>query len=282
MNYRHAFHAGNFGDVLKHIVMVALLERLAQKDKPFFFLDTHAGRGRYDLDGEASRKSGEASAGIRRLAAASDLPPLVTRYLDLVRGFAAGNAERIRFYPGSPWIAAMLMRPFDRAALCELAPLEASYARREFSRDPRFAVHLRDGYEALKALLPPKEHRGLVLIDPPYETQEKELAQVADSLAAAQKRWPQGVYAAWYPIKRAATIDGFHASLESRGISRLLVAELSIHPEDSTVGLNGSGMVLLNPPWKTDEDLAAALPAVHAAMSPSGTGGTRVEWLVPE
>jgi len=282
LNYRHAFHAGNFGDVLKHIVLVALLERLAQKDKPFFFLDTHAGRGRYDLDGEAARKSGEANAGIRRLAEARDLPPLAARYLGLVRGFDPENAGRIRFYPGSPWIAAMLMRPEDRAALCELAPREAECARREFSRDGRFAIHLRDGYEALKALLPPKERRGLALIDPPYETQEQELAQVADSLATAQRRWPQGVYAAWYPIKRAATIDGFHASLAGRGASRLLVAELSIHPEDSAVGLNGSGMALLNPPWKTDEELAAALPAVHAALSPSGAGGTRVEWLVPE
>jgi len=282
MNYRHAFHAGNFGDVFKHIALVALLERLAQKDKPFFFLDTHAGRGRYDLDGEAARRSGEAGAGIRRLAAAKDPPPLVARYLGLVRDFDANNADRIRFYPGSPWIAAMLMRPADRAALCELAPLEADVLRREFARDARFAVHLRDGYEGLKALLPPRERRGLVLIDPPYETQEMELTQVADSLAAAQKRWPQGVYAAWYPIKRTATIDSFHASLVSRGINRLLVAELSIHPEDSAIGLNGSGMILLNPPWKTDEDLAETLPAVHAALSPSGAGGTRVEWLVPE
>jgi len=281
MNYRHAFHAGNFGDVLKHIVLVALLERLAQKDKPFFFLDTHAGRGRYDLEGEAARRSGEAGAGVCRLAAAT-LPPLVTRYLDLVRGFDPANAGRIRFYPGSPWIAAMLMRPVDRAALCELAPMEADSLRREFARDLRVAVHRRDGYEALKALLPPRERRGLVLIDPPYETQEREFAQLADSLAAAQRHWPQGVYAAWYPIKRAAAIDGFHASLAGRGVTRLLVVELSIHPEDNTVGLNGSGMVLLNPPWKTDADLAAALPAVHAVLSPSGSGGTRVEWLVPE
>jgi hypothetical protein len=165
MNYRHAFHAGNFGDVLKHIVLVALLERLAQKDKPFFFLDTHAGRGRYDLDGEAARKSGEASAGIRLLAEARDLPPLVARYLGLVRAFDPANAERIRFYPGSPCIAAMLMRPDDRAALCELAPREAESVRREFAHDGRFAIHLRDGYEALKALLPPKERRGLALID---------------------------------------------------------------------------------------------------------------------
>jgi 23S rRNA (adenine2030-N6)-methyltransferase len=282
MNYRHAFHAGNFGDVFKHIVLVGLLQRLAQKEKPYFFLDTHAGRGRYDLEGDAARRSGEAAAGIHRLAATRGLPPLVARYLNLVRGFDPANGDRIRFYPGSPRIAAMLMRPADRAALCELAPVEADCLRQEFARDGRFAVHLRDGYEALKALLPPRERRGLVLIDPPYEAQEKELAQVADSLAAAQRRWPQGVYAAWYPIKRAATIAGFHASLAGCGVTRLLVAELSVHPEDSAVGLNGSGMVLLNPPWKADEELAAALPAAHAALAPSGAGGSRVEWLVPE
>jgi len=282
LNYRHAFHAGNFGDVLKHIVLVALLERLAQKDKPFFFLDTHAGRGRYDLDGEAARRSGEANGGVRRLATARGLPPLAERYLALVRGFDPDNAARIRFYPGSPRIAAMLMRPEDRAALCELAPRESAALHSEFGRDRRFAVHLRDGYESLKALLPPKERRGLALIDPPYEMQEQELAIVADSLAAAQRRWPQGVYAAWYPIKRAATTDGFHAALAGRGITRLLVAELSVHPEDSGVGLNGSGMVLANPPWKIEEELAATLPALHTALSPAGDGGARVEWLVPE
>ena len=282
MNYRHAFHAGNFGDVLKHIVLVALLERLTQKDKPLFFLDTHAGRGRYDLDGDAARRSGEAGGGIRRLAAAKSLPPLAARYLALVRGIDPGNATRIRFYPGSPRIAAMLMRGSDRAALCELAPQEAEELRREFARDGRFAVHLRDGYESLKALLPPRERRGLVLVDPAYEAQEQEFGTVADALAAAQRRWPQGVFAAWYPIKRATTVGAFHASLASRGVTRLLVVELSIHPEDSAVGLNGSGLALLNPPWKLDEDLADTLPAVHAALSPAGAGGTRVEWVVPE
>lgn len=282
MNYRHAFHAGNFGDVLKHVVLVGLLEHLGQKDKPYFFLDTHAGRGRYDLDGEAARKSGEAKGGILKLAAAGQLPPLAARYLALVRGFDPANAERIAHYPGSPRLAAMLMRPDDRAALCELAPREAGDLRREFFRDPRFAVHLRDGYESLKALLPPKERRGLVLVDPAYEAQEQELATVADALAGAQKRWPQGVFAAWYPIKRAATIAAFHRNLVERGVTRLLVAELSVHPEDSSVGLNGSGMALLNPPWKLDGELAATLPAVKVALASPGAGSTRVEWIVPE
>lgn len=282
MNYRHAFHAGNFGDVLKHIVLVGLLDRLTQKDKPLFYLDTHAGRGRYDLQGAAGRKGGEAREGIGRLEAAGALPPLAARYLSLVRGFDESNSQRIRWYPGSPRLAAMILRTGDHAALCELAPREASELKREFGRDGRFAVHQRDGYEALKALLPPKERRGLVLIDPPYESQEQELKTVADALAAAQRRWPQGVYAAWYPIKRAETIDAFHRLLTERGVTRALVAELSVHPTDSSVGLNGSGMLLLNPPWQLDEDLAATLPAVHAALAPDGAGSARVEWIVPE
>lgn len=282
MNYRHAFHAGNFGDVLKHVVLVGLLEKLAQKEAPFFFLDTHAGRGCYDLSGEAARRSGEAQAGILRLAVAPELPALATRYLALVRGFDAANVAAIRNYPGSPRLAAMLMRPGDRAALCELAPREAEGLRREFSHDERFAVHLRDGYESLKALLPPKERRGLVLLDPPYESQEVEFGKVVDALAAAQRRWPQGVFAAWYPIKRAAGAAAFLAALAARGVTELLVAELSVHPADSSAGLNGSGMALLNPPWKLDEELAATLPGVHAALAPAGAGGTRVEWLVPE
>lgn len=279
MNYRHAFHAGNFGDVLKHIVLVGLLDRLTQKDKPLFFLDTHAGRGRYDLSGEAARRSNEARDGIRRIEAASGLPPLAARYLSLARSFDEANAQRVRWYPGSPRLAAMILRPNDRAALCELAPREAQELKREFARDRRFAVHERDGYEALKALLPPRERRGLALIDPPYESQERELETVAEALAAAQRRWAQGVYAAWYPIKRAETIASFHRSLVARGVSKALVIELTVHPADTDVGLNGSGMVLLNPPWQLDEDLAAALPAVHLALAPGGAGGTRVEWL---
>jgi 23S rRNA (adenine2030-N6)-methyltransferase len=279
VNYRHAFHAGNFGDVLKHIVLVGALDRMVQKDKPLFFLDTHAGRGRYDLSGEAARKSGEARGGIRRLEAAAGLPPLAVRYLSLVRGFDEANAGRIRWYPGSPRLAAMILRPGDRAALCELAPREAGDLKREFADDRRFAVHERDGYEALKGLLPPRERRGLVLVDPPYESQEQEFGAVAQALAASQRRWPQGVYAAWYPIKRADAIASFHRSLVAHGLTKALVAELSVHPVDSEVGLNGSGMLLLNPPWKLDEDLRTALPAVHAALAPEGAGGVRVDWL---
>jgi 23S rRNA (adenine2030-N6)-methyltransferase len=279
VNYRHAFHAGNFGDVLKHLVLVELLTRLTAKDKPLLFLDTHAGRGRYDLDSDESRRAGEAKAGILRLAAAGALPPAAQRYMEAVRATDPANAERIRFYPGSPRLAAQLLRPLDRGALCELAPREAAALRQEFAGDRRFAVHERDGYEALAALVPPKERRGLVLIDPPYEAQDHEFGAIHDALGRALERWPTGVYAIWYPVKLSGSVQRFHEALLQRGVERLFVAELCVHPRDSRAGLNGSGMAIVNPPWQSDLAIAEALPAVHAALSPGGAGDTRTAWL---
>jgi 23S rRNA (adenine2030-N6)-methyltransferase len=282
MNYRHAYHAGNFGDVLKHLVLATALEALGRKDTPYFFLDTHSGRGRYDLQSPEARKSAESANGIGRLAAAGGLPPAAARFVELVRNFDPANAERVVAYPGSPRLAAMLMRPLDRGALCELHPAEADALKREFHGDRRFGVHCRDGYEALTALVPPTEKRGLVLVDPPYEEQETELLKVADALTAAQRHWPQGVYLAWYPIKLASTTRRFHERVRSAGASKALIAELCVHADDSRLSLNGSGMLLLNPPWQVDEALERALPAVHRALQPSGEGRTRVDWLVRE
>lgn len=193
----------------------------------------------------------------------------------MVRSFDPANTGRIVAYPGSPAIAAMLLRPGDRAALCELERREAEGLRAEFAGDRRFAIHQRDGYEALKGLLPPKERRGLVLIDPPYESQEQEFDAVADALDAAVGRWPVGVFAAWYPIKEARTVARFHARLAAR-VPELMAVELALFPEDTHVGLNGSGIVIANPPWQLEERLAAALPAVHAALATGGAGGARV------
>ncbi len=281
MNYRHAYHAGNFGDVLKHLVLIALLEKLTQKDKPLFFLDTHAGRGLYDLEGTLARRAGEADAGIQRLAAVADLPPLAQRYLELVRGCDPANAEKLRYYPGSPLIAAMLLRDDDRAALCEIQPREAAGLREVFGRDRRIAVHERDGYEALRGLLPPRQGRGLVLIDPPYESQERELDDVAEALGLAVARWPVGVFAAWYPIKLAQSIARFHARLAA-GVAGFMAIEMSLFPEDSRAGgLNGAGMIVVNPPWQFEERVAASLPAVHAALAPAGAGGVRIRYPTP-
>ncbi len=283
MKYRHSFHAGNFADVFKHVALVATLDRLTQKDRPLFYLETHAGRGRYDLAAQAG--PGEAALGIEKLAAlptVASWPAPLRRYLVLVREFGTTTVGRLRWYPGSPCIAMHLLRPDDRAALCDLLPEEADALRHEFSRDARVAVHCRDGFEALRALLPPQEVRGLVLIDPPYESQESDLEQVADALTELATRWPQGVLMAWYPIKQAAMSGRFHRRLRQSGVKRVLAAELAVHPEDSRAGLNGSGLVFVNPPWRLDQDLRAILPLLHRELSPEGRGGTSVNWLVGE
>ncbi len=282
MKYRHACHAGNFADVVKHFVLVAVLTRLIEKKRPLFYLDTHAGRARYDLGSRDS--AAEAARGILRLAAADPkgMPSPLRRYLELVRAFDAGNEAVPRFYPGSPCIAAALLRPDDHAALCDIEPGEARLLSREFHGDRRFGVHCRDGFEALAALLPPREKRGLVLIDPPYEEQQTDLERVADALTGTAERWPQGVLAAWYPIKLASAIARFHRRLLDAGLRRVLAVELCVHPDDSRAGLNGSGVLLVNPPWKSDGDLRAGLAALHAILAPDGGGRWRVDWLAGE
>ena len=278
MKYRHAFHAGNFADVTKHVALVAALLRLTEKDRPLFLLDTHAGRGRYDIGGPG----GEAAGGVGRLATAgaSALHAAVERYLKILRALNPGGP--LATYPGSPLIAAALMRPGDRAAFCELQAGEAAALRREFRADPRVGVHARDGYEALCALLPPPEKRGLALIDPPYEETDADLARVAEALARAASRWPQGVLMAWYPIKQGAVAARLHRRLLDSGVNRLLVAELCVHPDDSRAGLNGSGLAIVNPPWRLDQDLRAIFPALRAVLAARGAGRTRVEFLAGE
>ena len=278
MKYRHAFHAGNFADVTKHVALVAVLLRLTEKERPLFLLDTHAGRGRYDIEGPG----GEAASGIGRLAAAPVPVPhaALARYLELVRALNPDGA--LRSYPGSPLIEAALMRPGDRAAFCELQTAEAEALRREFRADARVGVHARDGFEALGALLPPPEKRGLALIDPPYEETDADFARVAGTLAVTASRWPQGVLMAWYPIKQGAVAARLHRRLLDAGVTRLLVAELCVHPDDSRAGLNGSGLVIVNPPWRLDDDLRALLPPLHAVLAERGTGRTRVALLAGE
>jgi 23S rRNA (adenine2030-N6)-methyltransferase len=283
LRYRHACHAGNFADVMKHVALVATLARLTEKERPLFLLETHAGRGRYDLDSRDG--AAEAARGILKLVAAplpDTAPACIARYLGIIGSFNAGADAKPRWYPGSPLLAATLLRRQDRAAFCELLPTEAELLRREFSHDARIGVHIRDGFEALGALLPPAEKRGLALIDPPYEEQEADLARVADALADTARRWPQGVLMAWYPIKQGVVAARLHRRLLQAKVPRLLVAELCIHPDDSRAGLNGSGLVILNPPWRLDADLHGALPVLHAVLSAEGAGRVRVAMLAEE
>ncbi len=277
MNYRHAFHAGNFADVLKHAVLLGLLDALTRKPRPLCYLDTHAGRGLYALDDGPARRTGESGGGIARLYAARGLPPLLRRYLEAVRACDAGTPPAR--YPGSPWLALHALRPEDRAVLCELQPREADALNAALGGDPRVHVHRRDGYEALPALLPPDEKRGLVLVDPPYEAQDAEFAAIQRALAAALVRWPQGTYAAWYPLKLTRTREPFWRWLRGCAARQVLAVELAVRPENSPLRLNGCGLALLNPPWRFDQTLAAALPALARLLGEDGQGGWRLQWL---
>jgi 23S rRNA (adenine2030-N6)-methyltransferase len=279
MNYRHAFHAGNHADVLKHVVLLGLLESLARKDTPFFVLDTHAGRGQYLLQGELSEKTGEAKGGIVRLFVLHGLPPLVQGYLKRVQ--ADNPVGALVNYPGSPLLVAQAMRAQDRLVACELQADEARALAALFAHDKRVQTQASDGYAAVKALLPPKERRGLVLIDPPYEAQEGEFTQILSALAEGLARWPTGVFAVWYPIKQRRSLLPFLRKAAKLQAKSMFVAELLVRPDDSPLRLNGSGMLVINPPWKLDEALAPALPVLARLMGELQPE-SRLEWLKRE
>lgn len=280
MNYRHAFHAGNFADVHKHVVLLALIERLLRKPKPLLYLDTHAGRGWYDLRSGAATRSLEWQDGIARLAGYDASSEDLRRYLTAV-GSEAASPEAAERYPGSPILALDRLRQGDRVVFVERQIEEARAL--EHSTRGRWGVSVvcGDGYAALKTYLPPRENRGLVLIDPPYES-DQEFASVRQALQTGLVRWPNGVFALWYPIKASAEASRLHAALQESGLRKLLRLELTVRPADSPLGLNGSGLIIANPPWKFDEELRPALAELHRVLAPRGAGGSRVDWLVPE
>ncbi len=281
MNYRHAFHAGNHADVLKHVTLLALCDALTAKPAACFALDTHAGRGLYRLQGEQARRSGEAVGGIGRLHGSPD--PLVDRYLRAVADCRAAHGADA--YPGSPWLLAHALRPQDRIACCELRPDEAAALKAQFAADPRVAVHARDGYAALRALLPPRDGdarigRGLVLMDPPYEAQLQEFDQALAALRDGLGRWPQASFALWYPIKRRRDLRAFYRHAAALPARSALCCELLVRPDDSPLRMNGSGLLLLNPPWRLDAALVPALDALKRALGEAGASA-RVNWLRP-
>lgn len=278
MNYRHAYHAGNFADVQKHIVLLALLQRLTAKPAPFLYLDTHAGRGVYELGSLEAERGGEWRNGIGRLQHADDLAnPLLQQFRDLTRGeFEAGR------YLGSPLFALRQLREQDRAVLVDQQPVEANALRAEIGRARHASVLTGDGYAAVKAHLPPKEKRCLVLIDPPYED-AREFEHLQTALTTALARWPQAVVAVWYPIKAGLAVSRWFKALEGAGLRKLLIAELAVRARDTALGLNGSGVLIANPPWQLDETLDAAHDDLLARLRVRpGAGDYRVEWLVGE
>jgi 23S rRNA (adenine2030-N6)-methyltransferase len=263
MNYRHAFHAGNQGDCLKHALLVWLLTALRTKEKPFFVLDTHAGSGRYDLSGPEASRTGEWRTGIARLL--PDPPAALAGYVRLV--------ESLGLYPGSPALIRALLRPDDRLACCELHPEAHAALRAAFSRDPAVAIHRRDGWEALRGLLPPAQRRGLVLIDPPYE-RDDEMDRLIEGLCLAAARFSGGVLAAWYPIKHRAPVRALHDRLRDSGLRDIVAAELCLRAPTDAARLNGSGLLVVRPPYRFEAEAAPILAALLDRLADGEPGAT--------
>lgn len=280
MNYRHIYHAGNFSDVFKHNLLIALLEHLKHKETPFCYLETHAGAGGYHLFSEQAAKTKEFQQGIGRLMKISPLPPPLEPYMELILHFNK-HCETINYYPGSPCLAHRLLRPQDRAIFIELHPEDFSLLKRIFLKEKQVAVHYLDGYQGVKAFLPPKEHRGLVFMDPPFE-RENEFDQLVKGLQIAYQRWPQGILALWYPIKERKDIHSFHRKIKELQIKKILVAELCIFPDDTSLRLNGSGMIIVNPPWQFDQHINFLLSTLLHILSDNPYRKMEVKWLVKE
>jgi len=286
MNYRHIYHAGNFADVLKHAVLARLIVYMAQKDKAFRVLDTHAGIGLYDLSSEEAQKTGEWQDGIGRILD-TDIPAkakaLLHPYLTAVRDLNPDGG--LTLYPGSPKLTRMLMRPQDRLSAMELHPDDYETLHRLFDGDFQSRITQLDGWLALGAHLPPKEKRGLVLVDPPFEV-AGEFERLADGLAKAWRRFSGGTFCLWYPLKQGAPIAAFHEALKALEIPKMLCAELSVRSDRDTTGLSGSGLIIVNPPYTLKDELDALLPFLKDRLKQDRHASARAFWLrgeeVPE
>ena len=285
LNYRHAFHAGSFSDVFKHAILARILAYLARKDAPFRFIDTHAGAGRYDLAGAEAKRSPEWREGVARLLRASPPGPIAALLEPYLRAIGPHDVSGMPFsYPGSPAIAQSLMRPQDRIALCEAHPEERERLVAALRRDGRLSIVGTDGYVALNAYLPPKERRGLVLIDPPFE-QPDESARVERALARAIRKWPSGIYLAWRPIREQAGDARFLNSVAALGAPNILKLELDVGP--GPVGAQGqrplarAGLLIVNPPHTLIDEARLLMPWLARLLAREGRGAHACGWLTP-
>ncbi len=279
LSYRHSFHAGNHADVLKHTVQSLILTAMKEKDKPFLYLDTHAGAGRYLLSGEHAGRTGEYLDGIGKIWQRDDCPALLAPYLTVIRHY--NRSGTLRYYPGSPLIARQLLREHDKLHLTELHTSDYPLLRDEFQKDARAEVLRADGYHQLKSQLPPLSRRAVVLIDPPYEM-KTDYQDVVAGIQEGYKRFATGVYALWYPVVLRQHVKKILASLEKTGIRRIMQIELAVRPDSDQRGMTGSGMIVINPPWMLEQQMAELLPWLHQALVPTGHGHTLVRWVVPE
>jgi 23S rRNA (adenine2030-N6)-methyltransferase len=296
MNYRHHFHAGNFADVMKHVFVIQLARALQRKPKGVLFLDTHAGRGSYDLElarkGDSLEREPEHPAGIGRIWPGPGSSPALAEYLSLVRAFdrdardkekPGGSAQSAalepRYYPGSPRLLKLLARDSDRLALCETHPEDFQALRDEFEFARRVSVQEADGYTAIRAMLPPPEKRAFVLIDPSYEAQD-ESALVVSAIGEALRRFPSGLYVIWYPITERFQPRDFLREIAGLSLPPALALELIVEP--GSAGLKGCGLLVLNPPWRFEEDARPILAELTAKLGRSSDAAWQVRWLAPE
>lgn len=285
MNYRHHFHAGNFADVMKHILLLQLLQRMNHKDKPYRYIDTHGGAGLYDLAAAPAQKSGEYLGGIHRLIHLSSsekkaAPVAVQDYLQQVEQLRNQNGRGA--YPGSPYLALTALRATDKATIFELQP-DVFDQLQDNIRDKRAGLHERDAYEGVMAVIPPPEKRGVIMIDPPYEIERKDFPQLVELLQKIHHKWATGVVMLWYPIKDRAMIERFEKKMQKTGIRRQLICEICVWPDDAPVGLNGCGLLIINPPWQFAEDADQTLQWLLPYLKMSEHGAkSSVRWLVGE
>lgn len=274
MNYRHAFHAGNFADVFKHVILIRILGHLCEKPQAYRVIDTHAGAGLYDLAGAFANRTGEWRDGIGKLFPREEKKgdPLLERYLDVI---AAHNLTgELRSYPGSPLIALAMMRPQDRLTACELEPHAAAALSRRLKNDKRAKVITIDGFTALNAYVPPVERRGLVLIDPPFEEQD-EFDRVLMALERACRKWPGGTYLLWYPVKDAAA-SRFVRQARRLGIEKMLRVELHLAPPDAR-RLTACGLLVVNPPWRLPDELKELMAEMVRRLGQSRASRSIIE-----
>ncbi len=279
MNYQHEFHAGNFADVFKHAVFCRILHHLRDKPAAFRVIDTHAGAGLYDLTNEKAIRGGEWQGGIGKLMDARIPEPVATLlspYLDVVR--AVNERGQLRTYPGSPALARAWLRPQDRLIVCEVEPKTAAALSRNLRSDTRIKTLAVDGWVALNAYVPPKERRGVVLIDPPFEA-EDDFRRLANGLASAHRKWATGIYALWYPIKGRRDPDALAKRVRRSALPKVLRAELLVSQLGDSTRLNGAGLIVVNPPWTLENELSVLLPALAGTLGLNGKGSFRLDWL---
>ena len=281
MNYRHAYHAGNFADVVKHMLLTRIIEYLKRKPGAFRVIDTHAGTGLYDLSSEEAQKTGEWRDGIGRLLDAKlpdDAAALAAPYLDAVRAFNAGHP--FRYYPGSPVLTKQLLRGADRLTAIELHPEDCFALRTRFAGDWQVRVIELDGWLAMGAQVPPKEKRGLVIVDPPFE-KEGEFKRVVDGLQKAHRRWPGGTYALWYPIKDHNAVTAMREMLKQTGIPKIMDVVFELRQPSPEPRFDGTGMIVVNPPYVLEDELKVLLPALRDVLAEDRSALAETVWLTP-